>query len=112
MMTDPNNQPPRYWYIKVPAEKVPQPKFHLGQQVRSCWEDEEGNLQHEIGEIIGMQYGASHYHLPEWSYLIRLTKSEFRPSLVGSDDGVFVYESHLVADDAAIPFGIASLHAD
>jgi hypothetical protein len=103
MMTDPDNRPPRHWYIPVPAKKFPQPKFHLDQQVRSHWGDEQGIPQYEIGEIIGMQYGASCYHLPEWSYLIRLKKSDFRPWLVGSDDGIYVYESSLIADDTAIP---------
>jgi hypothetical protein len=45
------------------------------------------------------RYSTSHYPLAEWSYLIRLVKSDFRPWLVGSDDGIFVYESDLVADD-------------
>jgi hypothetical protein len=101
-MTNPDNQSPQYWYLPVPKDKFPEPKFHYTQRVRSYWESENGNLQYEIGEIIGMQYGAFGYRRTEWSYLIRLVQSNFRPSLVGSDDGFFVYESELVADDTAI----------
>lgn len=101
-MTDSDNRSPRYWYIQVPTEHFPKPKFHFLQQVRSYWKDDFGNSQYEIGEIIGIQYGASGYHLAEWSYLLRLLKSNFRQCLVGSDDGVFVYESSLVADDTDI----------
>lgn len=65
MMTNPDNQPPRHWYISVPAKKFPQPKFHLNQQVRSHWRDDQGLPQYKIGEIIGMQYGASGYYIAE-----------------------------------------------
>jgi hypothetical protein len=102
MMADPDNQPSCYWYIQLPKEKFPQPKFYPGQQVRSYWEDEQGLPQYEIGEIIGMQYGAFGYHRAEWSYLIRLKKSDLGPWRVGSDDGEFLYESDLVADDTDI----------
>jgi hypothetical protein len=102
MMTNPDNQSLQYWYIAVPREKFPQPKFHYGQQVRAYWEAENSNLHYEIGEIIGMQYGAFGYRRAEWSYLIRLLKSDLRSSLVGSDDGYFVYESELAADDTVI----------
>ncbi len=101
-MTNPDNQSPDFWYIPVPKEKFPEPKFYPGQQVRAYWEDEDGNLHYEIGEIIGIQYGAFGYRSLEWSYLLRLVKSHIRPQIVGSDDGFFVYESELVANDTVI----------
>jgi hypothetical protein len=55
-------------------------------------------LYYDMGEIIGMQYNSSSNTLPEWSYLIRLLKSEKSSWLIGSDDGNFEYESNLVAD--------------
>jgi hypothetical protein len=103
MMTDPSNQSPQYRYIRVPAAKFPESKFHFGQQIIGpAWEDEEGNLHNDVGEVIGMQYGASGDRTSEWYYLIRWTRCDSHPSLVGSDDGQYVSESSLVADDTAI----------
>lgn len=102
-MTEKPEKPQQYWYIQVPAQKFPQPKFHPGQQVRLHWEDEHGMSHDDIGEIIGMLYGASDYKCSEWYYLIRFLKCEKNPSLVGKDDGYFVEESSLVADNTAIP---------
>jgi hypothetical protein len=107
MMPNLDNQSPRYWYIQVPTEHFPKPKFHFLQRVRSSWEDDLGHTQSEIGEIIGMQYAASGYHLAEWSYLVRILKSNFRQHRIGTDDGIFVYESDLIADALNIDIGIS-----
>ena len=87
----------RYWHILVPQRQFPKPKFHIGEQVESHWQDEFGNQHYDVGLIIGMAYGAYGYNRHEWTYLIRLIESDTSPSLVGSDDGCFVYESSLVA---------------
>jgi hypothetical protein len=98
-----NNKPPRrYWHILVPQREYPRPKFHIGQQVGSHWQDEDGNPQYDIGIIIGMAYGARGYNQPEWTYLLRWLKCDSDPEILGTDDGNFVYESSLVADSTVI----------
>lgn len=92
----------RYWHVLVPQTQYPRPKFHPGDRVACHWQDEQGNPQYDMGEIIGMQYGASGYDRPEWSYLIRLLESSSSPSLVGSDDGNYIYESSLVAHSESL----------
>ncbi|HEY9636048.1 MAG TPA: hypothetical protein V6D14_21765 [Coleofasciculaceae cyanobacterium] len=73
--------------------------FHYGQHVRSLWVDEYGRPRQDIGEIIGMQYGASINRRAEWYYLIRFLRCEANPTLVWSDDSCFIEESGLGADD-------------
>lgn len=101
-MTDPTPEPQSYWYIKVPRNKNPKPKFHIDQQIGSYWEDEFANLHCDIGVIIGMQYGASDYNRSEWSYLIRWLKCDSSPKLIGLDDRRFDHESNLVVDNTDI----------
>ena len=110
-MTDQLRDSQQCWYIPVPKNKFPKPKFYLGQQVGLPGEDDLGNFYYDIGEIIGMKYLAYPGEPAQWHYLFRYLKCDYNPSLVGSVDAHFCEESRLVADDTAIPFGIASLHA-
>ncbi len=104
-MTESANEQQEYWYIQVPKNKFPFPKFHLGQRVKSYWTDEYGQTQYDIAEIIGMLYGASGYKCDEWYYLLRILESETSPKLVGSNDRAFHKESSLGADDTDIEQG-------
>jgi hypothetical protein len=101
-MTDRQQNPQQYWYIPLPKNKFPQPKFHPGEQVGLSWEDECGNCCYDIGEIIGMEYIAQGNRPAQWYYRIRFLKCDRHPELVGSYDEIFEPESHLVADDTAL----------
>ncbi len=100
-MTERANEPPLYWYIRIPST-CPQPRFHFEQQVGIAGEDERGNRYYDIGKVIGMLYGSDNCLLEEWYYLVRYLKCDANPSFVGSDDGYFIEESALVADDTVL----------
>ena len=101
-MTDRPLDSQQYWYIRVPKNKFPLPKFDIGQQVGLLGEDDCGNWYYDIGEIIGMKYLAYKGELAQWHYLFRYLKCDYNPSLVGTIDAHFCEESRLVADDTAI----------
>jgi hypothetical protein len=101
-MTDQPQNPQEYWYIPLPKNKFPKPKFQLGQQVGIPWEDEFGNSCYDIGEIIGMQYIAQANQPVQWYYRIRLLKCDRNPWLVGLNDDIFEAESRFVVDNTLI----------
>jgi hypothetical protein len=101
-MTDKPEDSQHYWYIPVPNNKFPKPKFHFGQQVGLTWEDEFDIPCYDIGEIVGMQYIAEGEQPAQWYYRMRWLKSDRYPEQVGLYDDMFEPESRFVADDTAI----------
>jgi hypothetical protein len=92
----------RYWLIKVPRKQFPKPLFHFDQQVGIPSKDEQGNSYYDIGVIIGIQYTTCSSRLPQWYYRVRILKCDYNPKLVGSDDGHYIEESSLVADNTIL----------
>lgn len=111
-MTDRPSDPQQYWQIQLPISRFPKSKFQFDDQVAIYGEDAEGNRYCEIGVIVGMEYIGEGDQPAQWYYRVRFLKCDYNPQLVGKYDEYYEPESRLVADNTAIPFGIASLHAD
>jgi hypothetical protein len=111
-MTNRALDPQQYWQIQLPIQQFPKSKFQFDDQVAIYGEDAQGNRYCDIGVIVGMEYIAEGNEKAQWYYRIRFLKCDYNPWLVGSYDDYYQPESRFVADNRAIPFGIASLHAD